>query len=217
MADGTSPRKIVGRPLGVDGTSAWPSFRRANPPRRLNNARSPRFLAVAPRPQSERISRFPSGDQQPKRSIDSSQRGSESVPMGFPSIPGCLISLKPPSMTVRWKLSGSRTSPPRRFVLPYCKSMVTTPLTPRRLTPQSGRNVTSTPRTQGFEEKNATKSIFFQKSAFCPLTLARPDPKYPVSAGRSHLLRDDARPRYPLTVAGYPPGLFTPGSVLCCR
>ncbi len=125
--------------------------------------------------------------------------------------------LKSPSMTVRWKLSGSRTSPPRRFVLPYCKSMVTTPLTPRRLTPQSGRNVTSTPRTQGFEEKNATKSIFFQKSAFCPLTLARPDPKYRFSAGRSHLLRDDARPRYLLTVAGYPPGLFTPGSVLCCR
>jgi len=110
-------------------------------------------------------------------------------------------------LTLRWKLFGSWSSPPRRFTLTILHKYGYHAVNVGKSDPLFGQECDLNASVADQKTKSATKSIFFHKSGFWPLTLARPDPKYPLSAGRSHLLRDDARPRYPLTVAGYPPGL----------
>jgi hypothetical protein len=54
--------------------------------------------------------------------------------------------------------------------------MVTTPLTIKRLTPYSGRNVANTPQLGGNREKPA-EFDFLPQIGFSPLTLTRADPK----------------------------------------
>ena len=95
--------------------------------------------------------------------------------------------------------------------------MVTTPLTIKRLTPYSGRNVAYMLQVAGNRQK-PPEFDFLPQIGFSPLTPTRVDPTYPISAGRSHLRREDTRPRYPLTDTGvFLRVLFDPGLDLCCR
>lgn len=102
---GVSPRRMVGSPRGPAGTSAWPSLRRANPPRRLNNALIPPSTGRRLHAYFWRHSWLPSGGH--NRSGYCPCGVARLVPMGiFPLTPAPVIPSRPQSpeaLQARWE------------------------------------------------------------------------------------------------------------------